>query len=650
VSRLLLVTEATRSVGEFRRPWVRRLWAAYVRRHRAAVIRAAARLARGHELTVLTARQLVEPDALPAGVDVRYYDDESSRADSRALADATRCLTADWWPTAAQEPSLRYRGVWLPDLLTVAKGLVLRFEVTEHLGVLEQAFDETKPERVWLLGGASVPERLAGLLAAARHVETRVAWSSPWPSLVARAQAALFPREERIRLRALLEQPRRNPPPPGPVAGRRLLFVTCRSRHHFVVDPLVEAVRAEGAVPHVLASSDEDPELRDRVEALGGAGIPVAYGMDHLPAAEARALVRRHRPMFLSLWRRIARDPGLAARTSWRGVSLLPVLRPFLRVAAEQSLLTALLHQEAAFRALDAVRPDAVVITSDRRYAERAVALAARVRGIPSVLCSGTLLLSRDRTNAFDVGDRLLVIGEHLRDGLVREQGVDPARVVVIGDPRSNAARLLPAAALRAEVCRDLGLDPARPLVVLISKYVSLLFSPAEREALYRTTFGAVARLGAAQVVVKVHPNENLELLRGQVREWECPQALLVKDYDIHRLFGAADAAVMVTSMAGLEAMAMDCPVVAVQTPGKDFEGQYMPPYVTAGAARRADLGDPASLAAVLGPVLTDPAVRADLVERGRRFSAPYIHPVDGRLATRLLRTVDELRSARVGP
>jgi glycosyltransferase involved in cell wall biosynthesis len=644
MSRVLLVTEATRSIGEFRRPWVRRLHAGYVRRYRQAVARAAARLAPGNELTVLTARQLVDAAALPTGVAVRYYDDESFRVDSRALADRTRRLTSGWWPTPAEEPALSYRGVWLPDLLTVAKALVLRLEVVERLGVLEQILEETKPEKLWLLGGASVPERLARLLAQGRDLAIRVAWRSPWPRLFAAAQAALFPREERIRLRALVDQ-RRRAPLALPAGGRRLLFITCRSRHHFVVDPLVAAVRAEGGEACVLASSDEDPELAARVRALAGAGVPVAYAMDYLPRGEALAILRRYRPIFRRAWRRVARDPELAARLDWHGVSLLPVLRPFLRASAEQSLLTGLLHQEAAFRAFDAVQPEAVVITSDRRYAERAAARVARARGVPSVLFSGTLVLPRDRTNAFDIGDRVLVIGEHLRRALMEEEGIPARRITVIGDPRSNAARLVSHPKLRADVYRDFDLAPGRPLLVLVSKYVSLLFSSQEKEGLYRTVFEGVRRLGDSHVVVKVHPNEDLGRLREQVAEWGWAGAILTKDYDIHRLFRAAAAAIMVTSMAGIEAMALGCPVVAVQTAGKDFEGEYMPPYVSANAVARVDMGDPAALATTLRTLQDDPAARAALVERGWQFAARYVHPVDGALAQRLWRTVGEIRA-----
>ena len=146
-------------------------------------------------------------------------------------------------------------------------------------------------------------------------------------------------------------------------------------------------------------------------------------------------------------------------------------------------------------------------------------------------------------------------------------------------------------------------------------------------------------------MVIKVHPNERLPLLRDQVREWGWRDAILIQSYDIHRLFRAADAAVMVTSMAGVEAMAMECPVVAVQTRGKDFEGDYMPAYVSEAAVARVDMGDADGLAAALAGLVSEGPTRDALVARGRTFAARYLHPVDGRLTERLVGVVAEVEA-----
>jgi len=179
----------------------------------------------------------------------------------------------------------------------------------------------------------------------------------------------------------------------------------------------------------------------------------------------------------------------------------------------------------------------------------------------------------------------------------------------------------------------------------MVSKYVSLNFSHGEKQAFYRTVRDATRALGGVNVVIKPHPNhEDLDVLRKDLDTLGWSDVTLVRrEYDIQRLFGAADVALMVTSMAGIEAMALGCPVVAVQAPGKDFEGPGMPPYVSAGAVERVDAGDVEALARTLRRLLDDPAARAKLAERGRAFAASYVHPVDGALGERLEALVTEL-------
>ena len=641
MSRVLVVAEASRSIGEFRRPWVRSLYRAHVRRYRRTVGAMLARLAPSNEVTLLAGRELLDRTTLPAGVSLRLYDEESFKAEAEPLADLGARLVTAWWPRRGTESALLVGGVWLPDLLPVAKGILLRLELLEFLAALERVMDDVKPQRVVLVTGASIAERLVRALAEDRAIPVDAAARIPSAAALAALLRALRGREEWKALRQLLRHPRR--PAPVPEGHPRIVFTACQTRHFEVVEPLTASLRYDGVNATVLAAS-VDATLDARVARVAAGGVPCAYFMDYLPRAEARRLVREMRPLCRRLLQRLDADPEYDALARHGSVRLGRILRPFAANAVRRSIVTARLYLEAAARALDALRPDAVVIASDRRYAERALALAARARRIPVVLFWGASLLSRDRTNTFDVADRLLLIGDHVRAALV-EQGLEPSRLAVVGDPRSNAACLVERERLRAQVFADFGLAPGRPLLVLVSKYVSVLFSSEEKEGFYRTVARAVERLGRPHVIVKVHPNEHLALLREQVRAWGWRDAVLTQSYDIHRLFRAADVAVMVTSMAGVEAMAMECPVVAVQTRGKDFEGGYMPPYVSAGAVDRVDTGDVEALAATLSRLLGDARAREALVARGRTFAAQYLHPVDGRLTERLLEVVAEIRA-----
>ncbi|PYM91723.1 MAG: hypothetical protein DME04_18160 [Candidatus Rokuibacteriota bacterium] len=649
MSRVLVVTETSRSHGEFRRPWVRALYGLHVRRYRRAVAAALSRLAPGDDVTLLAGRELVDRAALPGGVRLRLYDEESFKTEADPLADLGSRLVAAWWPRRSAEPALSVHGVWLPDLLPVAKGILLRLEVFESLAAIERVMDEVKPQRLVLLTGASTAERVARAFGEDRGIA--VSPAAPMASAFALAALgrALRIREERRVLRQLLHQARRSPPAP---AGRpRIVFTACQTRHFEMVEPLAVSLHQARVGATVLAAS-VDAAMDARLARVGAAGVPCAYFMDYVPRPDARRIVRELRPLRRRLLQRLDADPEYEALSRHGSVRLARILRPFAVDALSRSIVIARLYLEGAVRFLDARAPDAVVIASDRRYAERALALAARARGIPTLLFWGASLLSRDRTNTFEVADRLLLIGDDVRAALVT-QGIEPRRLTVVGDPRSNAARLEDRAALRERVFSELALASGRPLVVLVSKYASVLFSSEEKEAFYRTVAGAVERLGQPHVmrlaqphvVIKVHPNEHLPLLREQVREWGWRDAVLTQSYDIHRLFRAADVAVMVTSMAGVEAMAMDCPVVAVQTRGKDFEGDYMPAYVSEGAVARVDMGDADGLAAALAGLVSEGPTRDALLARGRAFAARYLHPVDGRLTDRLVGVVAEVEA-----
>ena len=644
MSGALLVTESTRSYGEFRRGWVRGAFEGYVRHYRRRLIRAVeTERARGR-VTLLTARQLLGGARLPPDVKVCYFDEESYKVDSGSLAKTTRDLATGWWPDRDAAPELSYRDVWLPDLLTISRSIVLRMEIVEPLGIIERVCRESDPGRVVALSGASIPERLARLLAERRGLRFETAAPGMLlPRVLAAAMRALYPREERLRLRELTDVRREPVSAPSPPDAERVLCVTCRPRHHAVVDPLLLALRAVSVEGHVVAAPNPEPGFARSLAGLRASGTPAGYLTDYLPREEARSLIRRYRPLLRTTWSRLARDPELSQRLALGAVPLARVAIPFLRDAVTRSLLSAVVVQEAAFRALDVVRPTAVVITSTRRVAERALALAARERGIPCVLFSGALLLGRDRYAFFDVADRILVIGAHLQRQLEREEGIAPELISVVGDPRSNAARLEPRP--RQAVAETFGLDPARPLLVFVSKYVSFLFSAEEKEAFYRTVLEGLRRCESRpQVILKVHPNEDSGLVREQIRRWSWPAVPVTQEYDIHRLFAAADAAVMVTSMAGVEAMTLGCPVIAVQMRGKDYEGGYMFPYVSEGAVERVDIGDAPGFGRALDRMLLDDRARAERRERGSDFAARYLHPVDGALASRFLAVVGEIR------
>src|SRR5262249_13583187 len=150
----------------------------YVQRYRRQVTKAAAALAADHDLTILAERGLLDSDRLPPHVTVRCYDEESLKVTAKELRRRNDRLLERLWPERTAAPDLLCHGVGLPDLLGLVGGLVLSRGGGEPVAIAEQVMDETRPERVVLVSGASILERAARLIARARNVPVTVA--APW--------------------------------------------------------------------------------------------------------------------------------------------------------------------------------------------------------------------------------------------------------------------------------------------------------------------------------------------------------------------------------------------------------------------------------------------------------------------------------------
>jgi len=162
----LVVTEAGRAIGEFRRRWVRPMYALYLRHYRKLVARAIAHA--GERCAVLVGRDVIDASTMSPAIRLMYYDEAAFHGDAAALSALTHRLVASWWPAEQEEPALTVNGVWIPALLPISKALLLRLEVVEYVGALERALDELRPARVLLVTGRSIPERIAAGLAAER--------------------------------------------------------------------------------------------------------------------------------------------------------------------------------------------------------------------------------------------------------------------------------------------------------------------------------------------------------------------------------------------------------------------------------------------------------------------------------------------------
>jgi glycosyltransferase involved in cell wall biosynthesis len=216
---------------------------------------------------------------------------------------------------------------------------------------------------------------------------------------------------------------------------------------------------------------------------------------------------------------------------------------------------------------------------------------------------------------------RVLVPSRYVRHELCELLGLDPRRVVVTPegvDPRFQppstepspvTERLFRRLGIRRPYVFALGnLQPRKNLTRLVEAWARLTGAGAVPE--YRLVVGGGfrgRRDGAAALSVALGIGDRI-VFPGYVPEDELPvlygSADLFVHPSLHEGFG----------LTALEAMACGTPVACSDAAAL--------PEVTDGAAALFDPEDAGGMAAVLGALLADPALRADLRERGLRRAA----------------------------
>jgi len=233
------------------------------------------------------------------------------------------------------------------------------------------------------------------------------------------------------------------------------------------------------------------------------------------------------------------------------GCDLGPLLRESVRGYVGKWLDDQRRWTRCAERFLAELRPRGLFI--DREGTRISWIAAAQRLGIPvtsiqhGMIYPGNPDFCRPRHPGLVRPDRTCVFGPYERDILVTQGGYAPDEVVVTGSPRTDLDAVLTRdrAADRESVRRELRVAQGdRLLVVSVAHNTMGEFHSA----------GMIARvlggpLPGVHVVIKLHPQDRAasgypELFRGLASAggYEPPTVSVVRDLDLYRLLGAADA------------------------------------------------------------------------------------------------------------
>lgn len=406
---------------------------------------------------------------------------------------------------------------------------------------------------------------------------------------------------------------------------------------------------AESGVHTTLTVLNSKKQVRRAMEELKGSPFRVEAINSFLRAPWDSAKAQALHDSALADWQRTFDLGGGLASLHYRGVNLRGAARDAFGSAWAKKAVEAALMAEAAESYLEQLKPDLVFITDDGLHSS-ILARICEERGIPTVSYTYNPVL-------FTVGYWKRFLFETTRSVHVltatetmakafREEG-HHLSVTAVGDVFAEKVSPEQRAAAREKLRAQLGLGQHAKLLLALSSFVSQDLSESQKRAFFRCIGQGLRQVQRVGLVVKAHPNEDLNLLKSMLAEEGIQASLVAQNESLKDLLIASDAACMMFSQAGMEAIMADTPLFLIleneQLPG--FEDWV--PYVREGGAVFVPVdGD---FSAALEPVLTDAGARERRLREAAAFREKFITSLDQdpvqRMHEQLLRLLGKITS-----
>jgi hypothetical protein len=259
-------------------------------------------------------------------------------------------------------------------------------------------------------------------------------------------------------------------------------------------------------------------------------------------------------------------------------------LMPALRRTGVQFLRSAAIDVSKTRSMLDTMKPKMVVSTTFASIYGRALALAAKQEGIPSVYVQHGIL-GQGRFYSYMPFSHSLVWGDCNKRALVK---CGATGVAVVGAPNQDEM-----IRWRTQSSSNGSANAHEPRILfLASRAAGSVTSATMFEKILIDVYDAALAVPGAKLVVKIHPGDHTgiaaRVLQGKER------VTLLKEGSSLELITQCDLAIVTSSATGLETCALDKPLVVFLPDGVfnvvDYQGYGAAVIVNDGAALKAAL------------------------------------------------------------
>ncbi len=294
---------------------------------------------------------------------------------------------------------------------------------------------------------------------------------------------------------------------------------------------------------------------------------------------------------------------------------------------------------------LDDVRPAVIVVEDEYSVFERALIVAARKRNIPCIAIQHGVIHEMHKGYMYQAGeissdlsvktpfvptaDVTAVYGQYHKELLTQVGGYPENAVVVTGQPRYDRMIDLDQGSARSKFIEEWCLDPSKKIVLWTTQCHGI--SDSENELYFHAVFDSIASLENVQLVIKQHPGEPKRydaMIREHLKRYSIDAHIVAKDADTLGLLTMSDLVLLLNSTTGLEAVALQKPLIVMNLGGQPDIVDYVQEGVACGVYKTEDLKS------TIEQLLRDDAC---LAQNRERFIQKYLYRVDGKATERVV-------------
>jgi len=303
---------------------------------------------------------------------------------------------------------------------------------------------------------------------------------------------------------------------------------------------------------------------------------------------------------------------------------------------------------EMAKELIEEEEPDLILVSSEYGILERALVVAGKLKGIPTlaiqhgsigpihkgyIFSKGNISIYGKKEAPYcSIPDKTAVYGRYYYDLLTKMSSYPPNSVVITGQPRYDMLEAADGYYSRKKFCSKLILDPDRKIVLVATESLPI----PEGKALLRSILRALKDFPEIQIVLKPHPRERGEWYKEVVEEENLRVTMLSKDSDTFEALYVCDLFVTGFSTIVTEAIILGKIGVTVHLSKKE---DPMPSYkdVTLRIYREEDL------VPAIREALYDGKTRMKLEKAGKKFVYQHAYKQDGKATERVADLIEEM-------